>query len=113
MVSTRLVEEAGQRELELTVLDNGPGIPDEVRERLFEPYVTTKQKGTGLGLAIVRKIVEEHSGRVWVENHPEGGARVVVRLPADTPHRSGPPEGPDRPPSAGDSPEQHRSREVS
>jgi nitrogen fixation/metabolism regulation signal transduction histidine kinase len=49
--------------------------------RVFDPYVTSKQKGTGLGLAIVKKIIEEHGGRIAVENRPEGGALVRVKLP--------------------------------
>ena len=47
----------------------------------FEPYVTTKAKGTGLGLAIVKKIVDEHGGRVALDNVPGGGARVTIVLP--------------------------------
>jgi PAS domain S-box-containing protein len=65
--------------VELRIQDRGPGIPKELLERLFEPYVTTKTKGTGLGLAIVKKIVEEHGGMVWIENM--NGACVVIRLP--------------------------------
>ena len=68
--------------VELEVVDNGPGFDTDVIERVFDPYVTTKQKGTGLGLAIVRKIVEEHNGGIWAANRDAGGARVVVRLPA-------------------------------
>lgn len=64
----------------ITVSDNGPGFPEELMDRLFEPYVTTKPKGNGLGLAIVKKIVEEHGGMVAAENGPEGGARVHIRL---------------------------------
>jgi nitrogen fixation/metabolism regulation signal transduction histidine kinase len=66
---------------ELSVRDDGPGFPDSVRVNAFEPYVTTKPKGTGLGLAVVKKIVEEHGGWIQLESPPEGGARVVVRLP--------------------------------
>ena len=51
------------------------------RNFLFEPYVTSKKRGTGLGLAIVKKLVEEHGGTVAVENLPDRGARLVVRLP--------------------------------
>jgi nitrogen fixation/metabolism regulation signal transduction histidine kinase len=68
--------------VELAIEDSGPGFSQEVAERLFEPYVTTKSRGTGLGLAIVKKIVEEHAGMVRAETRPEGGARVLIRLPA-------------------------------
>ena len=67
--------------VELRVLDNGPGIPENMIDTLFEPYTTTKTKGGGLGLAVVKRIVEEHSGSVFAENRHEGGACVVVRLP--------------------------------
>ena len=67
--------------IELRIEDNGPGIPPELMDRLFEPYVTTKEKGTGLGLAIVQRIVEEHGGSIQAENLPDGGACVTIRLP--------------------------------
>jgi two-component system nitrogen regulation sensor histidine kinase NtrY len=56
--------------------DNGRGLPADNRERLTEPYVTTRAKGTGLGLAIVKKIVEDHEGDLFLEDAPGGGARV-------------------------------------
>ncbi len=67
----------------LTVDDNGPGVPADARERIFDPYMTTKEHGTGLGLAIVRKIVLDHGGDVQVarEKSPLGGARLEVTLP--------------------------------
>ena len=64
-----------------TIADNGPGFPEVLIGRVFEPYVTTKAKGTGLGLAIVKKIVEEHKGDIVVSNQPTGGACVTIRLP--------------------------------
>lgn len=67
--------------VQLKVVDNGPGFEEEVRERLFEPYVTTKSKGTGLGLAIVKKIIEEHGGIIAAEN-TGSGALIRIRLPA-------------------------------
>lgn len=68
--------------VELKIQDNGHGVSEEVLGRIFDPYVTTKTKGTGLGLAIVKKIVEEHGGIIWMENNPEGGASVIIKLPA-------------------------------
>ena len=66
----------------LAFRDRGPGFSDHVLEHPFEPYVTTKAKGTGLGLAIVKKIVDEHGGRVKLENAAPHGARVILVFPA-------------------------------
>jgi two-component system nitrogen regulation sensor histidine kinase NtrY len=66
------------------IADNGPGLPEGERHRLFEPYVTTKRRGSGLGLAIVRKIMEEHQGRVEVTNGPQGGTLARLLLPRRT-----------------------------
>lgn len=65
----------------LIVEDDGPGVPEEARGRLFEPYFSTKRKGTGLGLAIVRRTAEDHGGEVTFEPM-EPGSRFVMRLPA-------------------------------
>ena len=65
----------------LEVRDNGPGIPKEVRERVFDPYYTTKIDGTGLGLAIVKKIVLEHEGEIVCTEAAEGGAALQIWLP--------------------------------
>ncbi|MBT3533044.1 MAG: PAS domain-containing sensor histidine kinase [Rhodospirillaceae bacterium] len=65
----------------LDVRDNGIGLPAEGRERLTEPYVTNREKGTGLGLAIVKKIMEEHGGRMRLEDAKEGGARIHLSFP--------------------------------
>ncbi len=81
-VATRCGSQGEFHYVELCVSDNGAGFEEEVRNSLFEPYVTTKVKGTGLGLAIVRRIVEEHGGLIWAENRPEGGACVILRLPS-------------------------------
>ena len=62
LISTGVIQSGDSQMLELRVEDNGPGIPVELLDKLFEPYVTSKPKGTGLGLAIVKKIVEEHNG---------------------------------------------------
>jgi nitrogen fixation/metabolism regulation signal transduction histidine kinase len=67
--------------MELLVRDNGPGLPAEQAERIFEPYVTTKNKGTGLGLAIVKKIIEEHGGSIRHDAGYRDGAGFVIRLP--------------------------------
>ena len=61
--------------------DNGPGVPVNARERIFQPFFTSKKHGTGLGLALVQKIVVSHNGRVSVGTSPAGGARLQVVLP--------------------------------
>jgi len=71
----------GRNGLEIEVADSGPGLSDEVQERLFEPFFTTKSGGTGLGLAIVYRIAEVHGGDVVVSNCPEGGAAFTLRFP--------------------------------
>ncbi len=74
-------ENTAEGALKLNVCDNGSGIPEQLLGRVFEPYMTTKQKGTGLGLAIVKKIVEEHGGKIVIENRLSGGTCVSVVLP--------------------------------
>jgi len=69
--------------LEITINDHGPGIPVDMINNLFEPYVTNKAKGTGLGLAIVKKIIEEHNGNVWAENLSPTGVSIIMRLPLE------------------------------
>ncbi|HJL16543.1 MAG TPA: ATP-binding protein [Sandaracinaceae bacterium LLY-WYZ-13_1] len=71
----------------LEVRDDGPGIEPEARERVFDPYFTTKDDGTGLGLAIVKKVVLEHGGAIDCAAAPEGGATFRIRLPVLTPER--------------------------
>lgn len=66
---------------EIRVVDHGPGVPEEFRPRLFEPFRTTKPEGTGLGLFISRRTVEAHGGTLTFEETPGGGATFVVRLP--------------------------------
>lgn len=74
----------GER-VELRVSDNGPGVTLEMRERLFEPYATSKEKGTGLGLAIVHRIVVEHGGEIQHRDAPGGGAEFEIVLPTAGP----------------------------
>jgi two-component system nitrogen regulation sensor histidine kinase NtrY len=65
------------------ISDNGPGIPDELKERIFEPYYTTKKKGSGLGLAIVSKVVSDHSGFIRLAKSELGGTAFLIELPLD------------------------------
>ena len=73
------------RSVEVTVEDTGPGVDVSIRNRLFEPLVTTKTKGIGLGLALVKRIVERHGGFIAYGTGGEGGARFSVRLPMANP----------------------------
>jgi nitrogen fixation/metabolism regulation signal transduction histidine kinase len=66
--------------VEFTISDTGPGLTDEMRERLFLPYFSTKQRGTGLGLAIAAKIVQEHQGTIRTEKNEPAGARFIIEL---------------------------------
>ena len=67
--------------LELSVADNGPGIPPEHRKRIFDPFFTTKNSGTGLGLSICHAVVEQHHGEISFECGEKGGTRMAVKLP--------------------------------
>jgi len=69
-----------QDNLTLSVCDNGPGIPEEAQNWIFEPYATDKPKGTGLGLAVVRKIVEEHNAQISLTSSPENGTCFIINL---------------------------------
>jgi nitrogen fixation/metabolism regulation signal transduction histidine kinase len=69
--------------VQFEVLDRGSGIPEDLRARLFEPYVSTKRRGSGLGLSLVRDIARQHHGSVALDNRPGGGARAVLILPRD------------------------------
>jgi len=79
---------ANDEMLTIAVDDNGIGLPQE-RERITEPYVTTREKGTGLGLAIVNKIVDEHAGDMTFSTNELGGTRVILRFARDPIHHTG------------------------
>ncbi len=68
--------------VEICVLDDGPGIPDDCLHKIFNPFFTTKASGTGLGLAIVHRLIEAHGGTIRAGNRPEGGAKFVILLPS-------------------------------
>ena len=65
----------------IRIIDTGPGISDDLKERLFIPYFSTKGSGRGLGLAIVHKIISEHGGMIKIEDHVPQGAVFVIELP--------------------------------
>ena len=74
----------------LTVEDSGPGVPEDIRHRIFEPFFSTKRpdEGSGLGLTVCQRVVSELGGRIFVEDSELGGARFVAEFPA-APQRSG------------------------
>jgi len=73
------LREKGQA-LEVEVRDRGPGIPEDMLERIFDAFETTRTRGTGLGLAVARRVVESHGGSIEAFNHPDGGAIMVLRI---------------------------------
>jgi nitrogen fixation/metabolism regulation signal transduction histidine kinase len=91
-------EDAQLRAVRLNVIDNGPGFPEKVLKRAFEPYVTTKSKGTGLGLAVVKKIADEHGARVRIGNRAVAAAGMED-LTLDPAERPAPTPG--APPASG------------
>jgi C4-dicarboxylate-specific signal transduction histidine kinase len=72
--------------LEVSVIDSGPGVPEDKLTAVFDTFYTTKKHGTGLGLSIVRTIVETYGGKIWAHNRPEGGAVFRFTLPLSGPH---------------------------
>ncbi|AFI83113.1 sensor histidine kinase [Methylophaga nitratireducenticrescens] len=83
VISYHMIVQQHMPWLEIIINDQGPGFPQNMVDKLFEPYATTKIKGTGLGLAIVKKIIEEHGGDVWAENLNPEGAGIIIRLPLE------------------------------
>ena len=81
--SVRIAAHAEDGMAVITVEDSGEGVDQELVERFFEPFFTTRSDGTGLGLAIVRRLTEGHGGKISIENGRSGGAIVTVRLPIE------------------------------
>lgn len=80
-LSQVLVDTSIQKEfVYISIVDNGVGFPEEMGDKIFDPYVTTKQQGTGLGLAIVKKIIDEHNGKIILKNR-KIGSEVLIKLP--------------------------------
>jgi len=78
-ISTSVLENRDM--VEIAVADSGHGVTQELKEKLFLPYFSTKKRGTGLGLAIVSRIIEDHHGSIRVEENKPMGARFIVELP--------------------------------
>ena len=76
--------DSGRDLIRASVADSGEGIPSADFKRLFQPYFSTRGRGTGLGLAIVQRIITEHGGRIYAENHQPQGARFVIELPVSS-----------------------------
>ncbi|MEM6925360.1 MAG: HAMP domain-containing sensor histidine kinase [Myxococcota bacterium] len=80
-VAVAVTVSEGAEDVRIAVQDTGPGVPEALRERIFDRYVTTREDGTGLGLALTRAIVRAHGGTIEVQSPPEGGTAMVVTLP--------------------------------
>jgi PAS domain S-box-containing protein len=82
LVARSFLLRGGARGVLLVVEDNGPGVPEAIKEEVFAPFFTTKgpHRGTGLGLAVASQILRDHHGRFWLEDRPEGGARFCAAL---------------------------------
>jgi two-component system sensor histidine kinase PilS (NtrC family) len=87
-VVTEDVRDGGRRRIRITVTDEGEGLSEEIRDRLFEPFTSTKTEGTGLGLFISHGIVSRHGGELQLEDGEGGGVRVAVTLPAADPEEA-------------------------
>jgi PAS domain S-box-containing protein len=79
--TVRTVVAVGDQACQIAVADSGPGIPVDIRDRIFNPFFTTKARGTGLGLSTAKRLVESHRGHISVECPPEGGAVFLIELP--------------------------------
>jgi two-component system NtrC family sensor kinase len=79
--SIRVAVEAVDTACQIAFVDRGPGIPPEIRDRIFTPFFTTKSRGSGLGLPTVKRLVEAHDGQISIDCPAAGGTTVVIRLP--------------------------------
>jgi signal transduction histidine kinase len=84
MIEERLFGQQPHQFAVLSLSDSGPGIPDELKEKVFQPFFTTKDEGTGLGLSIASRIIDEHGGRLSIENGSDRGATFVITLPVNS-----------------------------
>ena len=82
--SIRVAIDTVDTSCQIAFIDRGPGIPPEIREKIFTPFFTTKSRGSGLGLPTARRLIEAHSGQIAIDCPPAGGTTVVVRIPLGT-----------------------------
>lgn len=80
-VRVRGTLDAAANQQRVTIADNGPGVPEHLRDKIFRPFFTTRGRGTGLGLALAQKIIVSHNGRIAIGSSPEGGAEFAIVLP--------------------------------
>jgi signal transduction histidine kinase len=66
---------------QIAFVDAGPGIPPDLRDKIFTPFFTTKTRGSGLGLPTVKRLIEAHNGQIAIHCPPSGGTTVMIRLP--------------------------------
>ena len=83
-----IIGDGGKRWIDCSVRDNGPGIQDEDRVKIFEPFFSKRRGGTGLGLAIAKRIMDEHGGKLIAGNNQGGGACMTARFPAPEPEET-------------------------
>jgi PAS domain S-box-containing protein len=80
----RVAVEPVDTSCQIAFIDGGPGIPPEIREKIFTPFFTTKSRGSGLGLPTAKRLIEAHNGQIAIDCPPTGGTSVVIRLPLGT-----------------------------
>jgi two-component system sensor histidine kinase PilS (NtrC family) len=77
----RVAVEPVESTCQIAFVDGGPGIPPDVRDKIFTPFFTTKTRGSGLGLPTVKRLIDAHNGQITIDCPPAGGTAVVIRLP--------------------------------
>jgi len=75
-----ITDSIGNKEVTISIRDNGVGIAESIKDKLFKPFVSVKKDGTGIGLTICSSIIEDHQGKIWAENMPDGGAKFSFSL---------------------------------
>ena len=78
-----LIVESDNTDVIFSVHDNGPGVNNEIKEKLFESFFSTKQEGTGIGLNICRSVIESHNGKLWFQNKTSRGCSFYFTIPID------------------------------